>query len=442
MRLSVNLLLLFYFTITSCSVVKFGILTTSNSPPNIDTFIERYIENVNLTDSMSVYSYEIVKKILPVVNDEIEKAKIKEAVDLMKDTATIFGYVSESLDDLEAELEANNLYFWNAKPNNYECYEHMFFSINKCSTIIQSLRYINGNYSSILLFVEDKYENINCIDNITSTLKNIRNDYIKLDITSTTPQTDLEGNIKDNIKEGSKTAIVALVTSTVLATINTAYTTVATTETWLKLEDYPIISFYQDSDIADDIINIQQFYSIQPGIINELYTVPTVTPVPTAVAPTTLPFELLSTYVLLDMFFTQSFEYKVFNIQMFINSITFYNRTIILDMNKKNLTTVILPNNVINSEIEVYRKKTAGDEYITNFILPKEYIYQYLPGVPFDSDQICHILARNYDLNMKLNYVIIVTYLSGVFRNLDKGVLEGFLSSVNEINSQVLYYYI
>lgn len=146
----------------------------------------------------------------------------------------------------------------------------------------------------------------------------------------------------------------------------------------------------------------------------------------------------------MDMFFTQATEYHIFNIQMFLNSISFYNRSIILDNTKRNLTTVILPNHVINSEIEVYRKDTTNDDkYITNFILPKDFNYQYTIGLPLPTDRICHVLAKRYSLDMNLKYVIIISYLTGDFKDLDKGTLEGFLSAINEINLIVfIYYYI
>lgn len=293
MKVFILVMLLFYFSIANGTVIKFGVLTTTNSPADMVSFIKRYIENINSTSSMSIYSYELVEKQLTVTNNKIATNDITAAINSMKDTVAIFGYVSESLDILENALSSNNLYFWNAKPNNYECYENMFFSINKCSTIMQSLRYINGNYSSILLFVENTYENIDCIDNIIITLKNVRNDYTRVDITSATPSSPIETKIKEVVKEGSKTAIVALVGSTILATINAAYTTVATTETWLKPEEYPIITFYLHNDVAEHHINIQQFHSIESGIIDELYTTPGVTPA------VTMTFDLLSTYLLL-----------------------------------------------------------------------------------------------------------------------------------------------
>lgn len=296
MKLFIVVLLLFYFSVANGTVIKFGVLTTTNSPVDIVSFIERYIDNINSTSSMFIYSYELVEKQLTVADNKIATNEITTAINSMKDTVAIFGYVSESLDILENALSSNNLYFWNSKQNNYECYENIFFSINKCSTIIESLRYINGNYSSILLFVENTYENIDCMDNIIITLKNLRSDYTRVDITSTTPSSPIESKIKEIVIKDSKTAIIALVGSTVLGNINNAYKTVAITEVWLKPEEYPIITFYHHNEVEEDQINIQQFHSIESGIINELYTKPTVTP--------SLPmtFDLLSTYLFIYLY--------------------------------------------------------------------------------------------------------------------------------------------
>lgn len=131
------LLINYFISFIFCDNFNFGCINCPTGNGITDTIIKNIFEKYMLSDQITITS-----QILTISNDVIDSNSINTAINTFKNNNinVIFGYIQKyDLEEFNQKLYENKMYFWNAREINNECYSNIFFSINKCYSIVRCI---------------------------------------------------------------------------------------------------------------------------------------------------------------------------------------------------------------------------------------------------------------------------------------------------------------
>lgn len=281
----------------------------------------------------------------------------------------------------------------------------MLFYCKMYLIIYLALSYFAGKYDNFVIFYDNSYED--CLEYIEKQL-NIYDSTVskyKVDVNDVSTFTQGFNDIN-----GNPTGIIGLIND--ITELINAYNIKFTTYD----KDYPIILFYYKS--------VNDYYNVNPllKVYGELSGV--------GVNPGDENFELTSIYLQIFYYISLANSFESYDLYKYIGTVTREEYPLLIGSD--NINVKILPDNSLSLSIDIYMNGVIEEK----IKIPLSYIYEYGVG-QVKQDDICHILYSNNNRELNPTYLILLTYSIGMLKELDKGILYGYLAAIEEINLDV-----